>query len=145
MESLQNSNGHQTLAIALVGAAGLFMILVLVANGIAQSVRQRIPEFAVLRTLGFRNIHIMGLVFAEATLPCLAGAVVGTLLAIQLAHWPTKFLPTEFSGLPTPTLSADVMLRALAAALVIACASAAAPLVRVSRMSVVSQLARPGL
>ena len=143
-ESVQNSSGHQTLAIAIVGAAGLFMILVLIANGIAESVRQRIPEFAVLKTVGFRNIHIMGLVFAEATLPCLAGAVVGTLLATQLAHWPAKFLPAEFSGLPTPTLSVDVMLRALAAAVVIACASAAAPLVRVSRMSVVSQLARPG-
>jgi putative ABC transport system permease protein len=144
MESLQNSSGHQTLAIAIVGAAGLFMILVLIANGIAQSVRQRIPEFAVLKTLGFRNVHIMGLLFAEVTIPCLAGAIIGTLLAAQLAHWPAKFLPTEFSGLPTPTLSLDVVLHALAAAVVIACASAAAPLARVSRMSVVSQLARMG-
>jgi putative ABC transport system permease protein len=142
LESLLNSSGHQTLAITIVGAAGLFMILVLIANAIAQSVRQRIPEFAVLRTVGFRNVHIMGLVFAEATIPCLAGALIGTLLATQLVHWPAKFLPAEFSGLPTPTLSIEVMLRALAAALVIACASAAAPLARVSRMSVVSQLAR---
>ena len=141
MESLQNSSGHQTLAITAVGAAGLFMILVLIANGIAQSVRQRIPDFAVLKTMGFRDVHIMGLVFAEATIPCLAGALIGTLLATQLVHCPAKFLPAEFAGLPTPTLSIDVMLRALAAALVIACASAAAPLVRVSRVSVVSQLA----
>jgi putative ABC transport system permease protein len=143
MESLQHSGGHQTLAITLVGAAGLFMILVLIANGIAQSVRQRIPEFAVLKTVGFRNIHIMSLVLAEAAFPCLAGALVGTLLAIQLVHWPAKFLPRELAGLPTPTLSADVMLSALAAAVVIACASAAAPLMRVARMSVVSQLGRP--
>jgi putative ABC transport system permease protein len=144
LESLQNSSGHQTLAIAIVGAAGLFMILVLIANGIAQSVRQRIPEFAVLRTVGFRNIHIMSLVFAEAAIPCVAGALVGTLLAAQLVHWPAKYLPAEFSDLPTPTLSLDVMLTALAAAVVIACASAAAPLVRLGRMSVVSQLAMPG-
>jgi putative ABC transport system permease protein len=144
VESLQNSSGHQALAIAIVGAAGLFMILALIANGIAQSVRQRIPEFAVLQTVGFRNIQIMGLVFAEAIIPCVAGAVVGTLLATQLAHWPGKFLPAAFSGLPTPTLSLGVTLRALGAAVAIACASAAAPLVRVSRMSVVTQLARPG-
>ena len=86
----------------------------------------------------------MGLLFAELTLPCLAGAIVGTLLATQLAHWPAKFLPAEFAGLPTPTLSPQVMLHALVAALAIACASAAAPLLRVSRMSVVSQLARLG-
>jgi hypothetical protein len=120
--------------------SGGFMI----ANGIAQSVRQRIPEFAMLKTIGFRNAHIMGLVFAEATLPCLAGALIGTLLATQLLHWPAKSLPAEFAGLPTPTLSLDTMLCALAAAAVIACVSAAAPLVWVSRMSVVSQLARPG-
>jgi putative ABC transport system permease protein len=144
MESLQNSSGHKTLAIAIVGAAGLFMILVLIANGISQSVRQRIPELAVLKTVGFRNIHIMSLVFAEVAIPCLAGAIAGTLLAIQLVHWPAKFLPAEFAGLPTPTLSGNTMLQAVAAALFIACASAAAPLVRVSRMSVVAQLARPG-
>ncbi|HEV2701639.1 MAG TPA: hypothetical protein VGV09_08420, partial [Steroidobacteraceae bacterium] len=84
------------------------------------------------------------LVFAEAAIPCLAGALVGTLLAVQLAHWPGKFLPAAFVGLPTPTLSMEVTLRALAAALLIACASAAAPLLRVGRMSVVAQLARPG-
>src|SRR5262249_20194111 len=98
----------------------------------------------VLKTLGFQNIHIMSLLFAEVAIPCLAGALVGTLLATQLVHWPAKFLPPEFSGLPTPTLSVDIMLRALAAALLIACPSAAAPLVRVSRMSVVTQLGRPG-
>jgi putative ABC transport system permease protein len=144
LESLQNSSGHRTLAITIVGATGLFMILVLIANGIAQSVRQRIPEFAVLKTLGFQNIHIMSLVFAEVAIPCLAGALVGTLLAKELVHWPAQFLPPDFAGLPAPTLSIDVMLRALAAAVVIACASAAGPLVRVSRMSVVSQLARSG-
>jgi putative ABC transport system permease protein len=143
VQSLQNSSGHETRAIAVVGAAGLFMILVLIANGIAQSVRHRVPEFAVLRTVGFRDIHIMGLVFAEVTIPCVVSAVVGMLLAMQLAQWPAKFLPEEFAGLPHPTLSLEVMLTALAAAVVIACVSAVAPLARISRMSVVSQLARP--
>ncbi len=77
--------------------------------------------------MGFRNVYIMGLVFAEAAVLCVAGALIGTLLATQLAHWPAKFLPAEFAGLPTPTLSIGVMLRALAAAVAIACASAAAP------------------
>ena len=119
------------------------MILVLMANGIAQSVRQRTSEFAVMKTLGFQNAHIMSLVFAEVALPCLLGAIGGTVIAIQLAKWPMKFMHGEFFDLPAPTLSIDVILRALAAALAIACASAAAPLIRVARMSVVSQLEPP--
>ena len=143
VESLQNVKGDRRFAIAIVGGAGLFMILVLMGNGIAQSVRQRTSEFAVMKTLGFRNIHLMSLLFIEVTIPCLVGALAGTLIAIQLARWPATFLSPEFFDLPTPTLSINVMLRSLVAALAIACASAAAPLIRVSRMSVVSQLAQP--
>jgi putative ABC transport system permease protein len=143
VESLQNVKGHRRFAIAIVGGAGLFMILVLMANGIAQSVRQRTSEFAVMKTLGFRNAHIMSLLFIEVAIPCLVGALAGTLIAIQLARWPATFLSPEFFDLPTPTLSINVVLCSLVAALAIACASAAAPLIRVSRMSVVSQLTQP--
>lgn len=143
VESLQNVKGRRRFAIAVVGGAGLFMILVLMGNGIAQSVRQRTSEFAVMKTLGFRNTHIMSLLFLEVAIPCLVGALAGTLIAIPLARWPARFLAPEFFDLPAPTLSIDVMLGSLVAALAIACASAAAPLIRVSRMSVVSQLAQP--
>jgi putative ABC transport system permease protein len=140
MQNMANSNGHQSLATAVVGAAGLFMILLLVANGIAQSVRERAPEFAMLRALGFRNRHLMGLVACEAAIPCLAGAVLGMLLAFQLARWPTKFLPGDFTNLPVPTISGGVMLQAMAFAALLACASSAIPLIRIARGSVVSQL-----
>ena len=58
----------------VVASAGLFMILFLTGNGIAQSVRERIPEFAVLKTLGFSDAGVMALVFIEAAIPCLMGA-----------------------------------------------------------------------
>jgi putative ABC transport system permease protein len=140
-QNMANSSGHQTLAVLAVGAAGLFMILLLIANGIAQSVQERAPEFAVLRALGFRNINIMALVLGEVAIPCLAGAVLGTLLAMELAHLPGKFLPSELASLPAPTISASVMLLAVGFGTLLACASAVMPLLRVSRMSVVSQLA----
>jgi putative ABC transport system permease protein len=140
MQNMANSDGHRSLATSVVGAAGLFMILLLIANGIAQSVRERASELAMLRALGFRNSHLMGLVFCEAAIPCLAGAVLGMLLAIQLARWPTKFLPGDFANLPLPTISAGVMLQAIGFAAVLACASAVVPLMKVARLSVVSQM-----
>jgi putative ABC transport system permease protein len=119
------------------------MILLLVANGIAQSVRQRAAQLAVLRTIGFRDIDIMGLIFCEAAIPCLAGAVLGTLIALPLAHWPTSLLPGDFASLPQPTLSASVMLRVVGLGALLACASSVVPLIRIGRMSVVSQLMEP--
>jgi putative ABC transport system permease protein len=140
MQNMANSDGHRSLATSVVGAAGLFMILLLITNGIAQSVRQRAPELAMLRALGFRNTHLMGLVACEAAIPFLAGAMLGMLLAIQLARWPTKFLPGDFASLPLPTISAGVMLQALGFAALLAAASSVVPLIRVARVSVVSQM-----
>jgi putative ABC transport system permease protein len=140
MQNMAHSDGNRSQAISAIAAAGLFMILLLVANGIAQSVRQRAPEFAMLRALGFRNRHLMGLVAFEAAIPCLAGAVLGLLLAVQLARWPTKFLPGDFANLPEPTMSASVMLQAVAFGGLLACASAVIPLISVARASVVYQL-----
>ncbi|MEJ0007823.1 MAG: ABC transporter permease [Steroidobacteraceae bacterium] len=71
-----------------VAGAGIFMILLLTANGLAQSVRERTAEFAVLRTVGYRHGILMALVFAEVALPCVAGAFVGTELARVLAGYP---------------------------------------------------------
>jgi len=45
-----------------IGIAGLFMILFLCANSVAESVRERIPEFAVLKTIGFSNRSVLMLV-----------------------------------------------------------------------------------
>ena len=64
-----------------VAGAGLFMILFLTGNVIAQSVRERIPEFAVLKTLGFSTAGLAALVFVEAAIPCLLGAAIGLALA----------------------------------------------------------------
>ena len=50
----------------VVAGAGLFMVLFLAGNGIYQSVRERIPEFAIMKTLGFSDWGLMALVFAEA-------------------------------------------------------------------------------
>ena len=139
-QNMAHSDGNRSLATSAIGAAGLFMILLLVANGIAQSVRERASEFAMLRALGFRTRHLMGLVACEAAIPCLMGAVLGLLLAIQLARWPTKYLPGDFANLPEPAISVGVMLQAVAFGALLACASAVVPLIRVARVSVVSQL-----
>jgi len=124
-----------------VAGAGIFMILLLTANGIAQSVRERMPEFAVLETLGYPNTSLMALVFAEAVIPCMAGAVFGTALADIVARLPMHYLPRGLSGISPPTLSAAVLAAAILCALVLAAAGAAIPMLKLRRMSVTDVLA----
>jgi putative ABC transport system permease protein len=61
--------------------AVFFTLLLVVGNTMAQSVRERIPELAVLKTLGFSDGSVLGLVLAEAFALVLCGGMVGMVLA----------------------------------------------------------------
>jgi putative ABC transport system permease protein len=64
--------------------AVFFTLLLVVGNTMAQSVRERVPELAVLKTLGFSDGSVLGFVLAEAVALCLVGGVVGLILATLL-------------------------------------------------------------
>jgi putative ABC transport system permease protein len=133
--------GALTFRAPILAGAGLFMVLLLVANGIAQSVRERVPEFAVLKTLGFPDARVMWLVFVEALIPCLVGAVIGTFLAGLLTRAPRSSLPDGLIGLPPPVVSPAELVMAIAAAVLLALLSSVIPVLKLRRLSVVDALA----
>ncbi len=57
--------------------AVFFTLLLVVGNTMAQSVRERIPELAVLKTLGFSDGSVLGFVLAEAAALCVIGGLIG--------------------------------------------------------------------
>ena len=61
--------------------AVFFTLLLVVGNTMAQSVRERVPELAVLKTLGFSDGSVLGFVLAEAFALVLCGGLVGLTLA----------------------------------------------------------------
>ena len=61
--------------------AVLFTLLLVVGNTMAQAVRERIPELAVLKTLGFSDSSVLAFVLAEAAILCCIGGVIGLGLA----------------------------------------------------------------
>jgi putative ABC transport system permease protein len=124
-----------------VAGAGIVMTLLLTANGIAQSVRERTPEFAVLKTIGYRQSTLMALVLAEAAIPCMAGAGIGMGLAALLTQLPTHFLPADLASMPKPILSPGVFGLSLTCALLLALVGSAIPLQRLRRLSVIEALA----
>ena len=124
-----------------IAGAGIFMILLLTANGIAQSVRERTTEFAVLEALGYRDVTLMALVFVEAAIPCVAGAIVGTGLAAALTRLPIQHLPNDLASLPKPTPSWMALTAAVGCALLLAFLSAAMPMRRLRHLGVTDALA----
>ena len=69
--------GNVRALVLIIGSAVTFAILLIVANTMAMSIRERIPEAAVLRTLGFRSGQILALFVGESVALTMFGALVG--------------------------------------------------------------------
>jgi putative ABC transport system permease protein len=121
-----------------VSAAALFMIVFLTGNVMAQSVRERIPEFAVMKTVGFTDRVIFLLVLAEAAIPCLIGATLGLALTQATPALARALFPG--TGL-LPVITPAVIGYALGAALLVAGVSGAPAAFRARRLTVVDALA----
>jgi putative ABC transport system permease protein len=118
--------------------AVFFTILILTGNTMAQAIRERIPELAVLKTLGFSDRVVTALVLGEALLLLGLGAAVGMLGAVGV-------LPAlnARTGGRFPPLFVDAWTWALAAVIAVALATAIGlpPALRVARLRIVDALA----
>lgn len=74
-------------AIQIVSYVVIVIIMVVAANTMAMTARERIAEYATLKTLGFGTIHIAGVVFGESLVIALLGGVLGIALTYPAAHW----------------------------------------------------------
>ncbi|KRG71563.1 ABC transporter permease [Pseudoxanthomonas dokdonensis] len=68
---------------AIMGAV-FFTLILLTGNTMAQAVRDRIPELAVLKTIGFTNRSVLALVLAEAILLIVLGGLLGLAISAIL-------------------------------------------------------------
>ena len=122
-----------------IALAGMFMVLFLTANGIAQAVRERFAEFATLKTIGFSDWGVIGLVFAEAAIPSILGAALGVGIAQIIASLVPR-VGQGIGGFPMPRVTGDVVLYAMACAALVALISSALPALRLKRMDIATAL-----
>ena len=118
--------------------AVFFTILLLTGNTMAQSIRERVPELAILKTLGFSDRTVTALVLAEALALILLGAAVG--MGAVTAVMP---LVNQATGGRFPPLfvSAETWGLAAAVAVGLALAIGLPPAARVARLRIVDALA----
>jgi len=125
--------------VTAVLAAVFFTMLLVTANTMARSVRERTREFAVLRTLGYGTGHLYGLVVAEAALIVGVGATLGLLLGLGLVAALRGALAALLPGLALPpsALALGVLLAAL-----FALVSSLVPYLQIARLGVADALRR---
>jgi putative ABC transport system permease protein len=74
-------------AIQIVSYVVIVIIMVVAANTMAMTARERIAEYATLKTLGFGAGHIGGIIAGESMIISLLGGILGVLLTFPAAHW----------------------------------------------------------
>jgi putative ABC transport system permease protein len=129
--------GNVSLLLGTIGLAVVFAILLVTANAIMMSARERTGEIAVLKTIGFSDRTMFTLVMAEAGLLTLTGAVLG-LGGAKLLYRATNFNAAGF--LPGFDVKMNTLLLGGGIALLVMLASGLVPAVRAARLPVVQAL-----
>jgi putative ABC transport system permease protein len=131
--------GNVKLLMGTIGMAVVFAILLVTANAMMMNQRERRSEVAVMKTVGFSDRRVFGLIIVEAAVISLTGAVLGlgaaTLLPVVTGFGAGGFLPGFHVTLGTVLFGAAV-------ALLLTVASGIFPAWQAARLPVVQALRR---
>ena len=122
---------------AIMGAV-FFTLLLLTGNTMAQAVRERVPELAVLKTLGFTNGTVLVLVLVESVLLIVLGGVLG----MGLASVMIPVVSGASNGMiALPSIPAQTWALGLSLMVAIGLIVGALPATRAMRLKIVDALA----
>jgi putative ABC transport system permease protein len=130
--------GNIRLLILSIGAVVLFTLLLVTGNTMAMTVRERVPELGVLKTLGFTDATVLVLVLVESLLIACVGGALGLALAklFTLSGDPTGGM------LPTFYLAPSEMLLGFAIAVTVGLVAGSVPALTAMRLRIVDALRR---
>lgn len=126
------------LIVTAIMAAVFFTLLLLTGNTMAQAVRERIPELAVLKTIGFRDGTVLALVMAESVLLVVIGGLLG--LAIAAVLMPGVSAASQ-GMIQLPMVPVQTWLVGLGLMLLIGIVVGLLPALRAKRLKIVDALA----
>jgi putative ABC transport system permease protein len=137
--------GNIKLFLMSICAAVTFTILLVSGNTMAMSVRERIREVGILKTLGFTKDAILGMIIGEAIVIALIGGAIGLLLASFLAvgvgHSAGKY---GIGGLQHMSLTPATILISLGVATLIGLISSFIPAWNAARTNILDSLRYSG-
>ncbi|MGD8439337.1 MAG: FtsX-like permease family protein [Holophagae bacterium] len=130
--------GNIQLIVMSIGGVVMFTLLLVTGSAMSTAVRERIPEFGVLKTLGFGDGAVLALVLAESVVIALIGGGLGVGLAklLTIGGDPTGGM------LPVFYLGPESMVLGMALALVVGLLAGAIPALTAMRLRIVDALRR---
>ena len=134
-------SGAIVMAVQIVSFVVIVIIMAVGANTMAMTTRERIGEYAILKTLGFGGGHIAGLILGESLVVTLFGCLLGIVLTFPAAKIFSSELGTYF---PNFNVARVTLLFDLLAAFAVALTAAIIPIHRAIRIRIADGLRRIG-
>lgn len=131
--------GNIKVILMSICCAVTFTILLISANTMAMSVRERVREVGVLRTLGFQKGTILWLILGESAFISVLGGALGVLIAQGLCAI-IRQGPAIIQQTKTLTIEPPVFAALTAVSLIIGVASAIVPAWNASRENIIDAL-----
>ena len=137
IQGFANQMGNIGALLTGIAGAVFFTMLLVTANTMGQSIRERLNEIGVMKTLGYSNSSVTALVLGEAVLVTALGGAIGLVLAwlfsTAIGSAVAQFFPVL--GMPPSTF-------ALGAALIVVLgvAAAALPCTQAAQLKIVDAL-----
>lgn len=125
------------IVIELISYVVIFIIMAVSANTMAMTARERSSEYAVLKTLGFRPVHLSGLIFGESFLITMSGCFLGIALTFPIADIFSSSLSEFF---PVFNISNETILLDILAGGIIATTAGIFPSVRAVNTNIANGL-----
>ena len=125
------------IAVQAVSYVVLLIIMAVMANTMAMTVRERLPEYATLKALGFSPGFITALIFGESIALAIIGAAIGIALTFPVAQAFGNAMGTLF---PIFFVAPQTVLMQTGAALLMGLIAAAVPAWRAATMNIVKGL-----
>lgn len=138
-QSFTKQFGNIALIVSLILGAVFFTLLLVSGNTMSQSVRERVSELAVLKTLGFSDRSILGVVLSESILIMAIGGLLGLGLGYFIIQGAAKELAAFLPGFSLP---GSAILTGLVIMIVAGILAGIFPAAKAMRLSIIDALAR---
>jgi putative ABC transport system permease protein len=129
------------IAIQLVSFVVIIIIMAVVANTMSMTARERIGEYAIFKTLGFRGWRIAEMIFGESILITMIGCLIGIILTYPAASFFKSLLGTYF---PVFNVTEETIYMDLAASFLVGLIAAIVPTWRAVSIRIADGLRRIG-
>ena len=135
--------GNVRLLVTSISTVVLFTIILVAANTMAMSIRERTGEIAILKTLGFTPGQVLGMTIAESLIIALAGGLLGSVGA-RLAYSRIDFNELSQGFVAQFVVRWETIMMAVGISILVAFASTLLPAWGASRLSIAEAIRRRG-